>query len=233
MNKIQLTFLAVTLALINTSHAEEESLQSHESINAVVNDFLTQHIPVQGEYEITQTPLDDRLRLKQCPQPIEAFTTSEITHAGRVTVGVRCTVENKWSIFTSSFIKVYQSVVVVANPLQRGEIITAQHLAVERKDVSTLRQGFAAQPEQFENKQALRHIDVGTVLSSAYVVEPKLIKRGDKVTIISASPGFSIQMNGQAMMEGSKGQLIRIKNENSGRVISATILEKGKVAVIN
>jgi flagella basal body P-ring formation protein FlgA len=232
MNKIQLTFLAIALTLISTSHAEQP-IQSHASISAVVNDYLTQHINLQGEYEITLVPLDSRLRLTLCPEPLEAFTTSDITHAGRVAVGVRCNAENKWSIFTSAFIKVYQTVVVLVRPLQRGEMITSQHLAVERRDVSNLREDFAMQPEQVENKQATRNLDAGTILTSRHAVEPKLIKRGDKVTITSAKPGFSIQMNGQAMMDGTKGQLIRIKNDTSGRMISATVTQPGQVVVLD
>jgi flagellar basal body P-ring formation protein FlgA len=38
-------------------------------------------------------------------------------------------------------------------------------------------------------------------------------------------------MNGVAMMDGTKDQLIRIKNENSGRIISATVIEAGLVSV--
>lgn len=38
-------------------------------------------------------------------------------------------------------------------------------------------------------------------------------------------------MNGVAMMDGIKGQSIRIKNENSGRIINATVIEPGLVSV--
>lgn len=235
MNKIKLTFLVITLALLSANIAcgnPEQSWQSHESINAVVTDYLTQHITLSGEYEMTLTPLDERLRLPECSEPLEAFTNHEINRAGRVAVGVRCNAENKWSIFTSSFIKVYQSVVVLVRPVQRGEIITPQHLAIERRDVSSLREDFATQLEQIENKQAVRHLDAGIIMNGRYAVDPKLIKRGEKVMITAAKPGFAIQMNGQSMMEGSKGQLIRVKNINSGRIISATVIEPGRVAVI-
>lgn len=58
-----------------------------------------------------------------------------------------------------------------------------------------------------------------------------MVKRKDKVTISSAQPGFAIQMSGIAMTDGVKGQLIKVKNENSGRIISATVIEPGQVLV--
>lgn len=229
MKPFQHYFLITALVLSLNAQADP-ALQSHESIHAVVSDFLTQHIGLTGEYEITLTPLDARLHLPLCAQPLEAYTQSDITHAGRVAVGVRCNAENKWSIFTSAIIKVYQNVVVLAHPVERGELITPQHLTIERKDVSSLREDFATQADEIENKQAARHLDVGTILSSRHAIIPKIIKRGDKVIITSAKPGFTIQMNGQAMTEGSKGQQIKVKNDNSGRIISATVIEPGQVA---
>jgi flagellar basal body P-ring formation protein FlgA len=62
-------------------------------------------------------------------------------------------------------------------------------------------------------------------------IEPRLIKRGDKIIISTMQPAFSIRMNGIAMMDGTKGQLIRVKNENSGRIISATVIEPGLVSI--
>jgi len=38
-------------------------------------------------------------------------------------------------------------------------------------------------------------------------------------------------MNGVAMMDGTKGQLISVKNQNSGRIINATVIEPGLVSV--
>jgi flagella basal body P-ring formation protein FlgA len=222
--------LALAFIFFTPSHAEQLS-QSHESINEVVKDIIARNIPISGEYEISLMPLDSRLNLPQCTEPLEAFTTTDVIKAGRNAVGVRCNAENKWSIFTSAIIKVYQMVVVLSQPIQRGETITRQHLSIERRDVSTLREDFVTQAEQIENKQAVRPLNAGAILSMRNFAEPKLIKRGDKVVISAGKSDFTIRMNGIAMMEGIKGQLVRIKNQNSGRIINATVVEPGLVSV--
>jgi flagella basal body P-ring formation protein FlgA len=121
--------------------------------------------------------------------------------------------------------------VVLSQPIQRGEIFTRQHLAIEKREVSNLREDFVTQIEQIENKQATRQLNTGTILSLRTLVEPKLIKRGDKVVISTTKPDFSIRMSGVAMMDGAKGQLIKVKNQNSGRIINATVIEPGLVSV--
>jgi flagella basal body P-ring formation protein FlgA len=222
--------LILALAFFTTAHAEQGS-QSHESIAEAIKAYIAQNISLPGEYEASLTPLDGRLNLPQCADPLEVSTTNGLIKAGRTTIGVRCNSGKKWSIFTSAIIKTYQIVVVLTQPIQRGEIITRQHLAIEKREVSNLREDFVTQIEQVENKQVIRPLDAGTILSVRNLVEPKLVKRGDKVIISTMRPDFSIRMNGEAMMDGTKGQLIRVKNQNSGRIINATVIEPGLVSV--
>lgn len=222
--------LALAFVFFATAYAEQSS-QSHQSIADAVKAYIAQNINLPGEYEVGLVPLDSRLNLPQCAEPLEAFTTTGLIKAGRTTIGVRCNVEKKWSIFTSAIIKTYQMVAVLAQPIQRGEIITRQHLAIEKREVSNLRGDFVTQIEQAEHKQVTRQLNAGTILSLSNLVEPKLIKRGDKVVISTTKSEFSIRMSGIAMMDGTKGQLIQVKNQNSGRIISATVVEPGLVSV--
>ncbi|MFI3186773.1 MAG: flagellar basal body P-ring formation chaperone FlgA [Methylococcaceae bacterium] len=229
---IKNTALILTLAFIflAKAHAEQDS-QSHESIAEAVKIFIAQHINLQGEYEVSVTPLDSRLNLPQCAEPLDTFTPTDLIKAGRITIGVRCNVEKKWTIFTSAIIKTYQIIVVLSKPVQRGEIIIRQDLALEKRETSNLREDFVTELEQVENKQATRQLNAGSIISLKNLVEPKLIKRGDKIVISSTQADFSIRMSGVAMMDGTKGQLIRVKNQNSGRVINATVIEPGLVSV--
>ncbi len=222
--------LALTLIYATTSYAEQKA-QSHLSISTAVTDYIAQHIKLQGEYEATFLPLDSRLNLPECSEALEVFSASDIIKAGRITLGVRCNTGQKWSMYTSTLIKAYQTIVVVAQPIQRGEILGRQHLALERRDVSNLRDDFITQIEHAENKQVSHQFNFGDVLSPKKLVEPKLIKRKDAVVISTTSAGVSIKMKGIAMMDGTKGQRINVKNQNSGRIINATVIEPGLVSV--
>ncbi len=229
---IKNTSLIAVLAVICCAAAyAEPGSQSHEAINDAVKAYIAQNINFPGEYEASLIPLDERLNLPQCPEPLDVFTTTDVIKAGRMTIGVRCNSEKKWSIFTSAVIKTYQMVVVLTRPIQRGEIVTRQHLAIEKREVTNLREDFVTEIEQAENKQAARQLDAQSIVSLKNLVEPKLVKRGDRVVISTAKADFSIRMNGIAMMDGVQGQLIKVKNQNSGRIINATVIEPGLVSV--
>jgi flagella basal body P-ring formation protein FlgA len=163
--------------------------------------------------------------------PLDIFIPGDLIKPGRNSIGVRCNTANKWSIFTSATIKIYQNVLILVKSIQRGETITNQSLSMERRDISGLRGDYITQIEEAVNKQAIRPMQSGTFLSSRNIAEPKIIKRGDKVIISSARTDFSIRMNGTAMMDGVKGQSIRIKNQSSGRILNGTVIEPGLVSV--
>jgi flagella basal body P-ring formation protein FlgA len=228
---IKNSFVILTLVLgVSTPGYAEQKFQSHDSIYELVKNTAARNINAT-EYKISVLPLDSLLKLPECTEPLEAFTTTDLIKAGRTSIGVRCNTEKKWSIFTVAIIKVYETVIVLSRPVQRGEIITRQHLAIEKRDISKLRGDFITQAEQITNKQAARQMPAGAILSLKSFIEPRLIKRGDKIIISAIQSAFAIRMNGVAMMDGVKGQFIRIKNENSGRIINATVIEPGLVSV--
>ena len=226
----KLFFSVLALMLFQPALAEP-TYQTHESIYAAVNDHIAQRFNLASEYEISITPLDKLLKLTECEEALETFSPGDQLKAGRNSIGVRCNAPNKWSIFTSTVIKIYQPVLVLTHAVQRGELITREDVTLERRDVSRLRDDFVTQVEQIENKQAIRALAQGSVVSARSLTEPLVIKRGDKVVISAEQPAFSIKMNGTAMMNGSKGQRIPVKNQNSGRVINATVIEPGLVSV--
>ncbi len=217
--------------MIHTSSQAEESFQALDSIYGFVKETIDTSMSANGDFEINVLPLDTQLKLRECTKPLEAVRTNNLIKAGRVSIGVHCSGEKKWSIFVSAIIKVYEPVIVLTRPVQRGEIIARQDLNIERRDVSGARGDFVTQFEQIENKAAARNLSSGAILGMKSVLVPPLIKRKDKVIISSGETGVSVQMSGTALMDGTKGQVIKVKNDTSGRIISGMVIESGMVLV--
>jgi flagellar basal body P-ring formation protein FlgA len=230
MVKQKILLLALGLSAYSPSHAEA-AFQPLESIYSFAKDTIEKNAGISGEYEINVLPLDNELKLAPCTKPLETLKTTSLLKTGRVSIGVHCSGEKKWSIFVSAVIKAYEYVIVLTRPVQRGGIITRQDLAIQKMDVSNARGDFVTRFEQVENKEAARNLPNGAILGSRNVSEPPLIKRKDNVMISSGQSSFSVQMSGTALMDGAKGQVIKIKNESSGRVVSGTVVEAGVVLV--
>ena len=230
MKKLNLLSLAPILALFSQT-AMTSQFQSHESIEAATRDFLAAKITHIKDYQIIIDPLDRRLKLSECKNPLQAFTHNDNIKFGRFSVGIRCTTENAWTIYNSAKIIAYKKIITLKQPLRRGEIITSSHLAFEKTKLSKFRQGFFTDFSQIVNKQATRYLPTGTVLTPKHLTIPRLIRRGEKVIISAKSKQIDIQMTGFALTDGTKGQRIRVRNEKSQRIIEATVIQPGLVVV--
>ena len=222
-------FFVIAFASNNAPHAEPQ-WQTHESIYESVKSYVAQNINTTAEYEINIAPLSDRLNLALCNEPLQLFST-KLMSSGRSTVNVRCNLGKKWAIFVSVTITPFDSVVILTQPLQRGELVTQTALAIVRRDVSQLRGNYLTNIESVLNKTTTRTLVAGSVVSKKDFIEPKLVKRGDNVVISKNTLGIEIKMNGVAQSDGIRGQIIRVKNQSSNRVINAIVIDAGQVSV--
>jgi flagella basal body P-ring formation protein FlgA len=222
-------FFVIAFANVNAPHAEPQ-WQSHESIYEAVKGYVAQNINTTAEYEINITPLSSRLNLALCAEPLQLFST-KLMSSGRSTVNVRCNVGKKWAIFVSVIITPFDYVVILTQPLQHGEIATQAFFSIVRKDVSQLRGNYLTNSQLVLNKTAAKTLTVGSIVLQKDFIEPKLIKRGDSVIITANTSGIAIKMNGIAQSDGTRGQRIQVKNQNSNRVINAIVIDAGQVSV--
>ena len=80
--------------------------------------------------------------------------------------------------------------------------------------------------------QELRHDQVeGEMLRNRDVMPPRLVTRGSLVTLKIETPLMLITAQGRALQDGGKGDVVRITNTQSNRVIEGTVEGTGLVRV--
>lgn len=225
------TFHLLCLLLVASQPCSAASNQSLQAIQDAVNRFVESSLAPEGQYQISNAQIDNRLQLPACEQSLEIFAQSGELKPGRNTIGIRCPSANSWTIYSTVLVKSFKEVLILTKQLNRNEIISMEHLKTETRDIATLQQGYISNPEDIINKQAARLLPAGTVLNRTHYAEPRLIKRGERVNIQSGKAGLQITTAGVAMMDGIKGQKISVKNATSQRVIEATVVNPGLVTV--
>ncbi len=230
MKKLNLLFMVMLL----TTHIPQlmaAQIQATSSIHDAVRQFIALHLAPNTDYQLKIGQLDQRLKLPLCNTPLEAFIRLDSIKPGRNSVGVKCNDKKKWTIYTSATISIYKKVVVLSQHVRRGETFTSNNLTLEKREISKLRSGYLTNPTLIINKQATRNLSLGYVINKSNFTEPKLIKRGEKIYINASSPNLNISMAGIAMMDGIKGQRIRVKNIKSKQILQATVTRPGQVVV--
>ncbi len=210
--------------------SKASQFQSITSIQKATKEYIASHLPTPTHYKLTLRKIDNRLKLALCSDPLTIFSQKNLK-AGRNSIGIKCDSGKKWTIYTTAIINIYKEVIVLSQPIKRGEFFTKNILHLQQKEISSLRSGFFTDIKGIINKQASRNLTIDAVITQSNVKEPKLIKRGDKVTITTNSPNLNISVAGIALMDGIKNQNIRIRNVNSKKIVQANVLRQGQVVV--
>jgi flagella basal body P-ring formation protein FlgA len=206
--------------------------QPHQSIIETAKLYLRATLVRNSEAATVKiTPLDHRLKLRQCDQPLEAFSPPGGVKLGRTSVGVRCQAPAPWSIYVSANVGIEAPVVVAVRALPRGQAITLRDLKIEVQDTSHLLRGYFETTDEVVGKTLKRTLRRGQVVTPSMLVVRKTVKRGDPVTILAGAGTIQVRMQGKAMKQGNPGDLITVINTKSKKKIEARVVSKGLVMV--
>jgi flagella basal body P-ring formation protein FlgA len=232
-----LTAILATQAYAGEHASEKNGTQSHdqnhEEIRQAAADFLNKKLREQQrtDMHIEIGQLDNRLKLANCDQPLEAFVSSHSRLMGNAQVGVRCTSPKPWTLYITAKIAIYEQVVTAKHPLSRGTTLTSDDITLTRSELSRLHRGYLSATDQAIGRLLKHDLSQGAVLTPAQLKTPLLIRRGQKVTLFAEMEGIQVRMSGTALEDGANGELIRVKNLTSKRVIEGTVLKNGTIKV--
>lgn len=218
-------------ALVVTTFCIAGEFQDQDEILSSARAFLEEQLlEAQGHAgEVQMGRLDPRLRLAACDGKLEAFQPPGARVMGNTTVGVRCPTLAGWTLYVSARVVVQGHVLVTTQPLARGEVLTEQNVRLVERDLASLPRGYFDDPQPVLGQQARRHLAANTVLNPLMVEAPLLVRRGEQVILIAGSDGFSVRSTGQALASGSADEVIRIRTNDSGRIVEGRVHAAGVV----
>ncbi len=220
------------LALFPLGPAIADEYHPHSDIYQQVKSFLlAQNSGHSENIEVQIGRIDPRLRLKRCAQPLEVFLPQGSRDSGRTIVGVKCAGPKAWTIYVQADVKKSIEVYISTSPISRGTLITESHIQLQLMDSSKLRFGYITDKDKIIGMVAGRRIAADTVITPRMLDAPKLVKRGEKVQIIAEVDGIVVRVEGEALEDGAKGDMIRVRNNSSKKIIEAIVIAPGKVKV--
>ncbi len=211
--------------------AQGSDYQSLASIRAAAEQFALAQGQGQGHVEVTIGALDRRLHLPRCSLPLRAFLPPGSRLQGNTAIGVSCPDARPWKIYVPTRIRLMQRVLVAKRPLIRGERLQAEDLDYAEQDITRLRSGYFTDARNLVGKVLSQAVMPGRVISPRIIDNPRLVRRGQDVTILAGSDGFEIRMKGKAMMDGKAGDVIRVKNSKSKRIVEGQVVAASTVKV--
>jgi flagella basal body P-ring formation protein FlgA len=122
-------------------------------------------------------------------------------------------------------------IIILVRDVARGHRITDAD--VDWAPASSLRasRNGVADMDVVLGMEAKRALKSGQPLQSSDIKQPALIRKGDPVKLVYASPGLKLIVDGQAQADAGKGESVRVLNTYSKRIIDAVAAAEGEAHV--
>lgn len=128
----------------------------------------------------------------------------------------------------------YDSVVtvpVLTRQLRKGDVIEQADLEFKKIPERQLRKDSITDASRLLGNSPVRIISAGRPVRSAEISAPIMVKKGQTVEMLYTAPYMTIRTTGQALEDGSTGDLIRAQNATSQKAVSGRVVASGQIEV--
>jgi flagella basal body P-ring formation protein FlgA len=110
---------------------------------------------------------------------------------------------------------------VLAHAIERGTLLSASDFVAEERTSAQARGTITA--SDAAGKEAVRNFIAGVALRPGDVVAPRLVRRGEPVTITVRTRGMAIATGGRALASGGEGDLVRVVSLSTNRTLDGIV----------
>ncbi len=124
-----------------------------------------------------------------------------------------------------------RDVLVLAHSVQRGDVVSAADVTIQKLDIRKIRQDTITNPEDVVGQQSRRSIRSGEMISGADFEPQQFVKRGGLVTMTFKRGAMLLMARGRAQQNGTMGDVISVLNEQSKRIVQGTVTGVDQVTI--
>lgn len=227
--------IALATAPLVLSAATTAERQIHQAVEQHLQQELRQEAARQGWQGASLTHdtslLGNTSGLPACSAPLQ------LTPAGRAEsildrqrYEIRCPTSGGWTVTAVTQPAVFLPAVHARGIIERGQVISRDDLKLEPVNISRARRGFYNRVEEVAGSLAARRIRANQLLTPALVASLPAVRRGESVKIVASRDGIEASTAGEALSDGQIGELIRVRNVSSDKIIDAKVIEPGVVS---
>ena len=228
-----IALLLASAAIGGAPNSEADTLQ--EAILAAAHDFLTteaQALEASGPVTTEIAPLDPRLRLADCGQPLHAYFPQGAQMAHRTTIAVECTDTPGWRVHLRASVSRRVPVTAWRHDLPRGHLVTEADTMQTELAERDLPRNTVTAPEQALGAILRQPVRAGDPVRAHVLYNPPLVTKGEQVSLTLADPAISITASVIALANGGAGDRIRVKSLSSDRELDAVVVARGLVEAL-
>lgn len=216
----------VLMCLAPLAHAGD--LQNPAALQAHAEQFL--RLQTRGQPgKVSVHVKRPEVALPACAA-LDAFQPAGGRRIGKISVGVRCLAPSPWTVYLSAQIEVVGAYAVTRQPLPANHVLSVADFTLLEGDLGRLPADVISDVSDIVGYRTVSGIAAGAPLRNAVLRPPLVVQQGQITRVVLNGPGFSVQNEGQALANASRGDRVRVKLR-SGQVVSG-IAQDGQQVMI-
>ena len=225
--------VAITLIQIATYTEASTTQQSHSELGAIAARALEEQARGTGlqSIRVEVFPLDQRVNLPKCGEPVRVLKDRNQSVLGRVTIGMRCETPEPWTIYLRGRVTSFASIPVLTVPINRSELIGEGNVVFQEMEIDNDLRGVVLDARQIIGKIAVRNLVANEPLRQSDLKAPQLISRGQSVNITSRAGGLIVTMKGKALGNARAGDRLWVQNQSSNKRVEGEVTAEGEVLI--
>ncbi|RUR11961.1 flagellar basal body P-ring formation chaperone FlgA [Legionella sp. km772] len=213
----------------------ESAVQSLSAIQYKIESYMLNQLvgQAQGKIKVNVGKLDSRLKLRACAdERLEIFNPYDSALLNSSTMGIKCTEEtNHWTLYVPVRVTLLKEVLLNKRALRKGETLTDKDLYRAEMDAQKLKQGYYTDLKDLNGLVCKKDLPPDTIITPYQIESAKMVLKGQEVSIVAIAGSLKITMDGIALSDGVLGDVIKVKNTTSHKIIEAQVAGNKKVNV--
>ncbi len=129
-------------------------------------------------------------------------------------------------------VRVFEFVAITKRKMRRKQQITRENLFIARRDTTRMRGMAFSSIDDLKGMTTIAPVQANTILTDHMVEIPPTISQGSLVKLIVKRSGFKIVTKGLAQQTGYKGDVIKVRNVNSKKMLYGTSVNSDSIHVV-
>ncbi|MCM8528281.1 MAG: flagellar basal body P-ring formation chaperone FlgA [Lentisphaeraceae bacterium] len=175
------------------------------------------------EIEFSPSDITTITSMSGCDYEMVSQRANDELNGAKVTVKFTENGSSRGAVKLEPIIRRKILAITLKTDLTKGKIIQKSDLILDRVWVSGTDERFATNFVDCIGFEAGRNMSAGSRVVKAHLIEPVYVQKGDFLKVSSESSFLRITIDAKALSMGRRGEVIRVKNIKSGRLLDVVM----------
>src|SRR3989338_4631019 len=205
-----------------------------QQLRSAIEDFVESRTDItKGRIVVDNVNYSGKIILPSPDFGYEINAGSSLNSSGRKFFNIIFKTDGKFlkGLNIAADLKVVLPVAVAVSHIKKGEPVSETSVQIEEREISRDLSQMVTDPRDIIGKQAKVDIAKGEVITINSAETMTLLNQGDVVNIVAESNMLRVAVKGVVRDKGGKGELVKVLNVSSNKVIHAKIIDSNTVKV--